>query len=302
MEAITIYNKTISVKILDGIIAKIKEKRELVHLDDAVCIGHITRYFMMHGKALTKLGEATDFASIQRSTEVDSVVKTVRESIRLTYGLYQTPDIGRIGHLLDKLEKELKDKPIGQTKETHDHILRLNRSTAERLPFYSKFFEDIFAVTGRPASVLDLACGLNPMTWPYHQLRDIQYTACELNEPDVRHLRHYLNIVRPYTGIKGKAVKLDLTKDAVDAFSADVCFLFKVLDLLDPKITERIITTLRSRWIVASFPTKTITARAMRFKRRAGFQKMLRRLGMHYQTLTYENELVYIMEKGADHD
>ncbi|GEM_PF-3920627 len=302
MEQITIYGKSIPSKILDGIIAKIREKRELIHLDDAVCCEYIIKYLMMHGKALAKLSGAKDFAGIGRSKEVDTIVKAVRETVRLVYGLYQTPDIGRIGHLLDKLERELKDKPIERTKETHDHILRLNRSTAERLPFYSKFFEDIFAVTGRPTSILDLACGLNPMAWPYHQLRDVQYTACELNGPDVRHLQHYLNIVRPSTGITGKAVKLDLTKDAVSTFSADACFILKALDLLDPKITERIITTLRCRWIVASFPTKTITERTMRFKRRAGFQKMLRRLGIRYQTLTYGNELVYIIGKGADHD
>ncbi|MBI4149839.1 hypothetical protein HY488_00385 [Candidatus Woesearchaeota archaeon] len=297
MESVTIYNKIISSDVLVGIISRIKEKKELVHLDEKVCLRYIITYFMQHGKALAKFSEAKDFSSIQRSKEVDELIKAVREEVRLVYGLYQTEDISKIDHLLDKLEKDFKNKSIERTKDDHDRILRLNRSTSERLEFYEKFFSDIFAITDKPISIIDLACGLNPMAWPYYQLRNVRYTACELNEQDVQHLQRYFDIIKPYTGIQGKAVKLDLTKDSLDGFTADVCFLLKVLDLLDASVAERIITSLRCRWIVASFPTKTITEQAMRFKRRAGFQKMLRRLGLKYQTLTYENELVYIITK-----
>jgi 16S rRNA (guanine(1405)-N(7))-methyltransferase len=291
METITLYNKTVSGDVLSGLIARIKEKKELVNLDEEVCVERIARYLMQHGKLLAKLSEARSFSAIARSKEAEEIVKAVREEVRLAYGLYQTEDIGKLGHHLDKLERELEVKPIERTKETHDSILRLNRSTAERLGFYERFFSDIFAITGRPEEIVDLACGLNPMAWHYHRLRDVQYTAFELNETDARHLQRYFDL-------RGSAYRLDLEKDP-SVFKADVCFLLKVLDLLDPKDAERIITTLRCRWIVASFPTKTITDQEMRFKRRAGFQKMLRRLGLKYTTLTYENELVYIIEKGA---
>lgn len=297
MEPATIYNKTVSSAILAGLISRVKEKRELVHLDDAVCREYIVKYLMMHGKVLAKLSEARDFSAIQRSREMSNLIKSVRENVRLIYGVYQTEDADKIRHYLDKLEKDLKNKPIESTKEDHDRLLRLNLSTAERLPFYEQFFSDIFAITDRPKRVLDLACGLNPMAWPYHQFRDMQYTAAELNEPDVRHLQRYFDITESHTGIDGKAITLDLTQNPVDTVEVDVCFLLKVLDLLDPKRVELIVTSLHCRWIVASFPTKTITEQEMRFKRRAGFQKMLRRLGMTYQTLTYENELVYIIKK-----
>lgn len=282
--------------VIRGIISRIKEKKELINLDERVCQEYIVKYLRQHGKALARLSEAKDFTSIQRSKEADELVRAVRETIRAVYGVFQTEDIGKLGHKLDRLEEDLRHKPIERTKDEHDRILRLHRSTAERLEFYEQFFSDIFAITGRPKTILDLACGLNPMAWSYHQLRNVAYLATELNEQDVRNLQRYFDIIKPYTAIEGKAIKHDLKKDAIPIIAADVCFLLKVIDLLEPKTAERIITSLRCRWIIVSFPTKTITDQDMRFKRRAGFQKMLRRIGRSYQTLTYDNELVYVIQ------
>ncbi len=36
-------------------------------------------------------------------------------------------------------------------------------STRERLPILAEFYERIFAITGQPQSILDIACGLNPL-------------------------------------------------------------------------------------------------------------------------------------------
>ncbi len=292
---VTIYGKTIPDNTMQGIIAKIKEKRELVHLDPEVCQKHIIKYLMLHGKILSQL--AKDFAAIQRSKEVTQIVKAIREEIHHVYGVYQTQDIGKIAGCLDKLEKDLKNKPIEKTKEDHDKILRLHRSTTERLESYEHFFEDIFAITGKPKSIIDLACGLNPMAWPYYQLRNIRYYAYEMNDQDVKYIQQYFQIIQPHTNIQGEAIRLDITKDALPTVGADICLLLKVLDLIEPIIAEKIITTVKATWFVISFPTKTITDQEMRFKRRAGFQKMLRRLGIRYQTLSYDNEIVYIFKR-----
>ncbi|MFN2138329.1 MAG: 16S rRNA methyltransferase, partial [Candidatus Promineifilaceae bacterium] len=45
--------------------------------------------------------------------------------------------------------------------------LESHLSTRERLPIMRAFYEQIFAVTGRPSRLLDLACGLNPLALPW---------------------------------------------------------------------------------------------------------------------------------------
>ena len=76
-----------------------------------------------------------------------------------------------------------------------------------------------------------------------------------------------------------------------------MAFAFKIFDIVDTKVTERIIKELDVKWIAASFSTKTVSRKDMRFKRRAGFQKMLRRLGLKYSTIEFPNEIVYLVRK-----
>src|SRR5687767_1641323 len=41
--------------------------------------------------------------------------------------------------------------------------MQQHASTRERLPILEHFYRDIFALTGPPASLLDIGCGLNPL-------------------------------------------------------------------------------------------------------------------------------------------
>ena len=45
-------------------------------------------------------------------------------------------------------------------------ILTLHSSTRERLPILDRFYRAVFEITGQPASILDLGCGLNPLACP----------------------------------------------------------------------------------------------------------------------------------------
>lgn len=46
-------------------------------------------------------------------------------------------------------------------------LLGLHHSTQERLPDYAGFYQHIFNICGKPNTLLDLACGLNPFSFPF---------------------------------------------------------------------------------------------------------------------------------------
>lgn len=288
-----IYKKIIKQEIIAQLIKKIKQKKELSNIDDVICKEKLQQLLMQNKKLLQFFSEAKSFDQIKKSKQVDRIIKSIRRELRAVYGIYQTPSAPKIRGYLAKLKKELKTKQLEQTIPLHKKILALHLSSKERLALYPRFYKDIFAITGKPSSILDLACGLNPFSYPFMQLKDLTYTAIELNKKDADIIQAYFNIVK----IKGKAIALDIIKKSLKNYSSDICFAFKLFDLIPNKIIERIVTELKVKWIIASFPTKTITQARMVYIRRGGFQRMLKRLGYSYKKVRYSNELVYIIKK-----
>lgn len=292
---IEIYNKTIDSSIVDNIIKKIKEKKELANVDEVLCYDKIKRFLTENTKILKFLSHAENYSGISRSKEVKTTVKAVRAEIRKVYGLFISKDIQKADKLLDRLEKELKTKDLKDTLDIHNKLMDIHTSTEERIPFYDEFYKKIFAITGKPKSIFELAAGFNPFSFPYMGLNDVKYTATELNHDDVKLIKKYFSII----GIEGDAFRLDITKEEkkIKDIKTDIAFILKLFDITDTKINEQTIKDLKARWIVVSFPTKTVTKAQMRFKRRSGFQKMLRRLDLEYKTITFHNEILYIIRK-----
>ena len=96
--------------------------------------------------------------------------------------------------------------------------------------------------------------------------------------------------------IKGKAIASDITKTKIKQ-KADIAFAFKIFDLIPHKIVERIIKELKVKYIIASFPTKTISKKRMTYIKRGSLQRMLKRLKLSYKKIEYSNELFYIIQK-----
>ncbi len=289
---IKIYNKTVNEDIIANIIKKIKEKKELANVDEILCYDYITKFLTVNTKILKFLDSADDFKKISKSKEVKAIIKQVRTDIRKVYGLFIIKDLAKADKILDELKEELKTKKLSETLDLHDKLMKLHTSTEERIDIYPTFYKKIFDITGRPKSIFEIASGFNPFSFPYMNLDKVEYTATELNNDDVKLIKKYFKIAK----IKGKASKLDITKTVVEA-KADIAIILKLFDLTDPKINEKVIKDLDVKWIVVSFPTTTVTKAQMRVKRRAGFQKMLRRLKLEYKTIEFENEIVYIIKK-----
>jgi len=88
----------------------------------------------------------------------------------------------------------------------------------------------------------------------------------------------------------------------LDFFFSDVIFLFKVIDIIDKKNhkhSEQLIKQLlqKTKFIVASFATKTITRKNMNFPNRKWFELMLNRNSIKFKNIKTDNEIYYIINK-----
>src|SRR3989344_2591205 len=271
---------------LKQIINDIKNKKELRNLDDRFIKEKLDAYLQKNPLELDK-----EFKQLKRSSSYRLMLKAIRKDLREIYGAFIK---GKPS--LNKLEETLKKKSLNQTLEEHNEILRTHQSTRERLQFYDEIYSKIFKDI-KPKTILDLAAGLNPISFPYMHLKDVCYIATELTNEDCRFLKEYFSLIN----IKNKVIQMDLLKDYKKLINikADLCFLLKTLDSLEKvrrNISKDILNNIKSRYIVVSFSIKSLSGKKP-IKERGWFYRILRELNLDYATFNTENELFFIIRK-----
>ena len=225
------------------------------------------------------------------------MIKQVRARLRKAYGLFRDDPAKR-----QKLMEKLLAAPAAAQKKVIDEILSTHASTKERLPIYNNLYAKIFALTGKPGVILDLGCGINPFSYPYMKLRKCTYLAYDINEEEINILNKYFSLLRrkiPY--FDGQAAAADVLQ-MQKIPPADVCFLFKMTDVLDKnkghKATEEMLKRIPAEYVVVSFATKTMSGKKMTAPRRNWMEWLCKRLGYEFTILEFENELFYVVKKG----
>ena len=225
-------------------------------------------------------------------------IKHIRSKLHRAYSTYQTTKKNKIQLLLN----QLKQNP--ESLDIINKILSSNISTKERLDDYKFIYNKIFQITDKPKSIIDLGCGLNPISFPYMNLQSLIYYAYDIDEQDIKFLNEFFNIMK--NKIKGKAEILNLRdfKKISNLPPSDIIFLWKIIDLIDidnHKPSEELINFLfnknKAKFIVASFATKTITRKQMNFPKRKWFEFMLKRNNLDFKTFQTKNEIFYIISR-----
>jgi 16S rRNA (guanine(1405)-N(7))-methyltransferase len=183
-------------------------------------------------------------------------------------------------------------------KKICSQILSQHASTAERLnDLEAGFYQRIFAITGRPAKILDLACGFNPLTIPWMNLAPSAfYVAADIDAEMVRFLDRFLALAP----VHGDARLVDLV-ELTPSTKADIAFLFKALPCLRYQTPDllRILDAIQAPWLVISFPTKSLGGRSksMRETYRATIDDLLKDRPWERSELDFPSELVFVVKK-----
>lgn len=259
-----------------ALIDLIKQKREFRDLDDSFVEKMLDS--RLKGRKVEDL----------KPRDAEKMEKETRAYLREVYGAFLTPKFFQREKFLHEL-KSLNDT------EGHIRILGLHLSTRERLPYYEEIYQKIFEVTGEPSSILDLGCGLNPFSFPFMNLKDARYYAVELVKTDAEFIQRYFDKFK----INGKAINMDLTQ-AENLPSADVCFMFKVIDTFEAiqwDVTAELLAKIKTKYIIASFATKSLGGRkTINPEKRKWFEKLI--ASRNYSIFEVENEVFYVI-KGA---
>ncbi|PIN74426.1 hypothetical protein COV20_00160 [Candidatus Woesearchaeota archaeon CG10_big_fil_rev_8_21_14_0_10_45_16] len=278
------------------IILAIKKKKELSGINDDFVREQLFSYLKKNQQKAAVLQQNNPKAAAYKQ-----VIKDVRSQLRRVYGLFRVDEERK---KREDLKTVLEEAPENKLKQVSSRILETHSSTKERLPIYEKIYDKIFAITGKPRRIIDLGCGLNPFSFPSMRLRKAAYHAYDISQSEIELLEDYfkrLHDSNPH--FQGYAEILDILhwQYLQHLETADVCFLFKMTDVLDRgkghKVTEEVLKAVPARYVVISFATKTMSGKKMTAPRRKWMEWLCDRLQYEYNVLSFPNEIFYVIKK-----
>jgi len=177
-------------------------------------------------------------------------------------------------------------------------ILRQHSSTRERLPILKEFYNPLWAITGVPRTLLDLGCGLNPLTLPWMDLPPgSQYVAFDIDAPRIAFLNHFFALA----GLPPLANWQDVVCHLPER-EADVALLLKTSPTLEHQEkggTLRLLQALQVPFLVVSFSVKSLGGKekgmATHYERE--FLAMVEDEPWQISKQVFETELVFVIKK-----
>lgn len=187
-----------------------------------------------------------------------------------------------------------------QLRATCQTIMGHHASTRERLSLLPDFYTTIFAGLPPIHTILDLACGLNPLTIPWMPLAPaVTYHACDVGQDQI----HFLQQALPLLGVQGEATLCNLL-EATPAYQADVVLLLKTLPCLeqvDATIGARLLANIDAPVFIISFPGQSLGGRhkGMTTTYPAHLQQLLADSTWQVTEFAFATELVFRLTKAA---
>lgn len=179
------------------------------------------------------------------------------------------------------------------------NIMGHHASSRERLPILDDFYQVLLAELPPLTSIIDVACGLNPLAIPWMGLTpETRYYAYDIYADMIG----FLNAFRPYAGLQLCAEMQDAANFTPDQ-PADLALVLKTLPCLeqiDRKISLDLLQRLPARYMIVSFPAQSLGGRD---------KGMVLHYEAHFRTLLadqkdwtisrhlFETELAFIVTK-----
>lgn len=236
-------------------------------------------------------------AELAKGRNFKETVKAVRNKLHQVGGAYQEKPID-YPRLLAELTTLPRDPAHPEVRQFCRRALALHASTRERLPILETFYAQTLASLGSITSLIDLACGLNPLTLPWLALANgAQIFACDiyLNQLD------FINQFYRHLGFAGHAFPCDLAEGA-PARPVQLALLLKTipcLEQVDKSAGERLLSTIQAEHILVSFPAKSLGGRSkgMPQNYEAHFRELTAGFPWRIQRFEFATELAFLISK-----
>jgi 16S rRNA (guanine(1405)-N(7))-methyltransferase len=232
---------------------------------------------------------------LTKRRSVKETVKAVKNKLHQVGGAYQTEQMG-YQEILDEISTHSDDPEM--QKSVYIKAMRRHASTRERLAFLEEFYTSIFTTLPPIRSILDVACGLNPLAYPWMPLPPgSQYLAVDIYRDLASFLQAFFQINR----IPGQAWTADVI-ESTPQVEVDIALVLKsipCLEQVDSKAGERLLDGLKARFLLVSFPAQSLGGRekGMPVNYSTHFQEIAAARSWEYQRFDFPSEIAFLVKK-----
>lgn len=251
------------------------------------------RYRHVQRELVQRVAAAQWEASGGRSADA---IKRTKRALHQVFGAY-LPKPPRYEKLLRRIDEAGDDGTA--RRDALRHAMGQHASTRERLDHLDEFYGALRERIEPPRSVLDLACGLNPLAMPWLGWgAGVTYHAWDIDHAMVA----FVGAALEHLGADPQPAVVDLL--AVPRWPAvDVAFVLKTLPCLEqqrPGASEALLASIEARTVVVTFPTRSLGGRAkgMGQTYASRFEPLLAAAGDRLESFEAGPELVYVIERG----
>lgn len=232
------------------------------------------------------------FECLPKYKSLKDADKATRTELHRITGAFVTPE-----HLAEA-EKLLNGWTAGDDA-TLSQALMMHASTKERLPLAETdaMYAHVCEVIGRPQTILDLACGFNPI---YLSSRGFDVTGLDLHGGAIQLINRWADM----HSLPARAQTADLLSEGcLPDGPYDLALMMKLLPILETQQTGsalRLIDSTPAKTILVSFPTKTLGGRGVGMETHYSqwFESIVPQERIIHR-FTHGSELIYLI-KGRD--
>lgn len=226
-----------------------------------------------------------------------AAIKFVRNKLHQVGGAYIKTRLD-YPSAIQELSKLPTDQNADAIKGFCRQRMKAHASTAERLPILEHFFHTCLAPVAPVTSVIDLACGLNPLAIPWMPLADdAHYQACDIYTD----MLGLINAFFSHINLHAEAKPCDLVS-AIPTEKAQVAFLLKsipCLEQMDKSVALRLLESLQTEHILVSFPIHSLGGKqkGMDSFYQRHFNDLLSGRNWQVREFRFQTELAFLVSK-----
>jgi len=239
------------------------------------------------------LGRTADWAVARSSSHGEALKRAKRKLHQICGAFVEKKRLAEARRAIEGIDGVCDERAL---RAACMEAMAVHASSRERLGILDRLYPRIFEITGKPSTVLDIGCGLNPLTLPWMGLaRDAQYVAIDADCEIVS----LVSLFFEKMGVRGEARPADVFAEPPRG-RADVVFLLKMLTTLDQQEKGAgfaLLEALDFAGAVVSYPTRSVCGRqkGMRENYSRRFDGFRERTGRQVTRIDLGRELFFVL-------
>lgn len=265
-------------------------------IDPAEARAILEQHFAARPKLLKKIAERYPAEDVTRWGDYRKVMKAVKKQVYYHLRQYHQ-DAAKEADLKQQLATLVSAGTAqAEMEAVIVELLSTHVSTKERFPHYITFYDTLFDLIDPPRTILDLGCGLHPLSYPFQQTGTTtqRYIALDKDAEAIETLALYAPHVEP---ARLEPICVDLAavrwRDYLEA-PADLTVMLKLVPVVVRHHQDLLVhlAQVPSRWLL-------VTASAEAMTRKQSIRRREARVLREFIALT-GREIVADFEAGSE--